>query len=135
MPAIRDRISHMTVTEQKDGNDSNGSNVSRLARSKTLIAALLCICVLAAYGRTIGHDFLNYGDNALVAEDNNVQSGLSSTGVLRAFTNISNGWSPISWLSLQLDYNVYGLNPAGFHLTNVVIHALNSVLRYLEGES
>jgi hypothetical protein len=46
-------------------------------------------------------------------------------------TEMSN-WHPLTWLSWALDYQVYGsLDPAGFHLTNNILHAANSFLVYL----
>lgn len=41
-----------------------------------------------------------------------------------------NYWRPIFSISLALDYSLWGLNPLGFHLTNVLLHALNTVLLY-----
>src|SRR5882724_4217151 len=35
---------------------------------------------------------------------------------------------PVTWLTLGLDYQFWGMNPVGYHLTNVVIHAANAVL-------
>ena len=39
-------------------------------------------------------------------------------------------YTPLAWLSYAVDYEVWGLNPAGYHLTNVILHALNAVLFY-----
>jgi tetratricopeptide (TPR) repeat protein len=39
-------------------------------------------------------------------------------------------WIPLTWLSLSLDYVMWGMNPAGYHLTSVVIHAVNALLCY-----
>ena len=35
------------------------------------------------------------------------------------------------WLSHMLDRDVFGLQPAGHHLTNVAFHAVNSVLLFI----
>jgi len=37
-------------------------------------------------------------------------------------------YRPLTSLSYRLDFQVWGLNPAGFHLTNILLHVLNSVL-------
>lgn len=37
-------------------------------------------------------------------------------------------WMPLTWLSLALDYHFWGLNPFGYHLTNNILHAVNSGL-------
>jgi tetratricopeptide (TPR) repeat protein len=40
-------------------------------------------------------------------------------------------WSPLTWVSFMLDYELWGLDPAGFHLQNLLLHALAVVLLYL----
>jgi len=44
-------------------------------------------------------------------------------------------WQPLTWLSLALDYRFWGLNPFGYHLTTIVLHALNTALVLLIGDS
>jgi protein O-mannosyl-transferase len=44
-------------------------------------------------------------------------------------TQYSN-WHPLTWISHALDCEVYGLNPYGHHLTNVLLHALSVVLLF-----
>ena len=39
-------------------------------------------------------------------------------------------WVPVAWLTLSLDYVVWGMNPAGYHLTSLIIHAVNALLCY-----
>ena len=38
---------------------------------------------------------------------------------------------PLSWMTLGLDYLVWGMNPAGYHATNLLLHAANAVLLFL----
>ncbi|HEY3915849.1 MAG TPA: hypothetical protein VGN61_15280 [Verrucomicrobiae bacterium] len=40
-------------------------------------------------------------------------------------------WHPVTWFSLLIDSQVYGLNPTGYHLTNVFLHLANTVLLFL----
>lgn len=42
-----------------------------------------------------------------------------------------NYWRPVFSISLALDYSLWGLNPLGFHLTNILLHAANTTLLYL----
>ncbi len=44
-------------------------------------------------------------------------------------THMANN-TPLAWLSYGLDYALWGLNPAGYHLTNLLLHALNAALLY-----
>jgi len=46
------------------------------------------------------------------------------------FTNHFGHYMPITWLSLGLDYVVWGMNPFGYHLTNLLLHSINAVLCY-----
>jgi len=40
-------------------------------------------------------------------------------------------YRPLTSLSYWLDFQVWGLNPAGFHLTNILLHVLNSILLFI----
>jgi len=40
-------------------------------------------------------------------------------------------WTPLTWLTLSLDYVIWGMNPAGYHLTSLLIHSLNALLCYV----
>lgn len=40
-------------------------------------------------------------------------------------------WVPVTWMTLGLDYLAWGLNPRGYHLTNVLLHSANAMVFYL----
>jgi Tfp pilus assembly protein PilF len=46
-------------------------------------------------------------------------------------TNLMGHWIPVTWLTLGLDYVVWGINPFGYHLTNLLWHAASAALFYL----
>jgi Tfp pilus assembly protein PilF len=37
---------------------------------------------------------------------------------------------PLSWMTLGLDYELWGMNPRGYHLTNLLLHCADAVLLY-----
>lgn len=39
-------------------------------------------------------------------------------------------WIPVTWLTYALDYALWGRHASGYHLTNVLFHALNAALCY-----
>jgi Flp pilus assembly protein TadD len=43
-------------------------------------------------------------------------------------TTLTGHYIPFTWLSFALDYRLWGMNPAGYHLTNVVLHAVGAAL-------
>ena len=45
-------------------------------------------------------------------------------------TTLLGHYVPLSWMTLGLDYLLWGMNPLGYHLTSLVIHAANAVLLY-----
>lgn len=100
----------------------------------SLIAVCLCLAAVTAlvFGRTIGHEFVNYDDPSYVTDEPAVNRGLTGRGIIWAFTATHSGnWHPITSLSHMLDSHLYGLNPAGHHLTNVLLHIAAVVLLFL----
>jgi protein O-mannosyl-transferase len=96
------------------------------------VGVLLATAVLLVFGRTLRHDFLNYDDDQYFYANPQVQHGLTWSGVTWALqaTDAAN-WHPLTWLSLMLDVQLFGVSPAGPHLTNVLLHAANTVLLFL----
>jgi tetratricopeptide (TPR) repeat protein len=110
-------------------------------RRDLIICLLLAASTLAVYGQVIDFGFVNIDDIGYVTENLQVHQGLSVDGVVWAFTTrgLAN-WHPLTWLSLMLDVETYGLDAGGFHATNVLLHLLNTLLlfgalRYMTGES
>ncbi|MEO5871358.1 MAG: tetratricopeptide repeat protein, partial [Gemmatimonadaceae bacterium] len=58
--------------------------------------------------------------------------GLGVTELRWMWTTFHMGhYVPLSWMTLGLDYVLWGMNPAGYHLTNVLLHTVNTVLLYV----
>ncbi len=63
-----------------------------------------------------------------VADDFMLVRGVREDGPFGVWT-YHGGWlRPMVSLSFYLDYRLWGLNPLGFHLTNILLHALNAVM-------
>ena len=45
--------------------------------------------------------------------------------------NVMGHWIPVTWLTLGADFAVWGMNPFGYHLTNLLLHTASAVLFYL----
>lgn len=96
-----------------------------------IIAAALSIGVLVAFSPALSADFVTFDDPTFVIDNPRVH-GFSVENVRWAFTAMHGGhWHPLTWLSWMLDYTLWGgLKPAGFHFTNVLLHAVCAVLVY-----
>jgi Flp pilus assembly protein TadD len=97
-----------------------------------LICLGLALGVLAAYAPVWRAGFITYDDPAYVTANPHVQGGLSWAGLIWALTTSdASNWHPLTWISHMLDFQLYGMNPAGHHLTNVALHLANSILLFL----
>ncbi len=108
------------------------SQSERDGRRTALVGAALVLLTLAAFGHACANGFVNYDDPQYVAEGSHVRAGLSAAGARWAFTATEAfNWHPLTWLSLQLDHDLFGPRPWGYHLTNVLLHAANTLLLFL----
>jgi len=94
------------------------------------VAVVLAAAALVAYLPSLRSGFLNWDDDAYVTENRHVATGLSWDTVAWSFTRYhSANWHPLTWLSHAADVSLYGLGrPWGHHLTNILLHAANTVL-------
>ncbi len=91
----------------------------------------LAAAVLIVYGQTLGFDFVGFDDPAYVYHNPHVRAGLTWDGFGWAFTTFQQAnWHPLTWLSLMLDAQLYGLHAGGYHLTNLLLHLLNTLLLF-----
>ncbi|MBN1365431.1 MAG: tetratricopeptide repeat protein [Syntrophaceae bacterium] len=89
-----------------------------------IIIIFLIVCSCAAFGRIAGNDFIvSSDDSALVTENNYVKSGLNAESIKYAFTTKFFGYMlPLTIFSHMLDWSIFGANPSGHHLVNLLIH-------------
>ncbi len=98
---------------------------------KKIICILLSVLIVAVYWKIQYHEFVNYDDGRYITENKHIK-GFSKENFIWAFTKShSANWHPITWLSHTLDIRLFGLNPKGHHLTNLVFHIANSLLLFL----
>jgi len=96
------------------------------------ICALLVLLVFLVFGQTLRFDFVNYDDNTNVYQAPEVTAGISLHGIAWAFTHTQvRRWAPVTTISRQIDYELYGLWAGGHHLSNVLLHVSASVFLFL----
>jgi protein O-mannosyl-transferase len=88
--------------------------------------------VAASYYPVIHDGFTGYDDAGYITDNENVKNGLSWDTVKWAFTTYDDAnWHPLTWLSHAFDCQLFGINPVGHHVMNVLFHAINAVLLFL----
>ena len=97
-----------------------------------LVCLGLVAVTWAVFGQTLTHDFVNFDDHVYVYENPLVIRGLSTEGIIDAFTHThARNWHPVTTVSHMLDCQLYGLNAGGHHFTNVILHTISVLLLFL----
>jgi tetratricopeptide (TPR) repeat protein len=107
---------------------------AKLTRNQLFAAVCLALALgtLILYWPVTRDDFTNFDDGAYITENPHVHAGLTWAGVVWAFkSGYADNWHPLTWISHMLDCNLYGLNPSGHHLTNLLFHIANTLLLFL----
>jgi tetratricopeptide (TPR) repeat protein len=103
-------------------------------RLSVFTCLLLAVATFAVYWQTLYFDFVFFDDQLFISSFFNLKEGLTLKNIIWAFTSTTletNYWIPITWLSFLLDHELFGQNPSGFHLTNVLFHGVNTTLIYI----
>lgn len=102
------------------------------ANRDLVVIATLAVLVTAVYFRATGFDFINLDDNNYVYENPAVLSGVNWTSFKWALTAFyAANWHPVTWLSHQLDIQLFGADPGAQHAVNIVFHLMNSILAFV----
>lgn len=121
----------LKIAEASDGV-AQGS-LLELSRAKRNLALclLLAIATLIVYAPVVRHSFINYDDGAYIYDNPHVKSGLTWQNVRWSFTAIEEGnWHPTTWISHQLDWQIFGIRAGGHHLTSLLFHIANTILLF-----
>jgi protein O-mannosyl-transferase len=108
-----------------------------ILKNSRLNIILILLLAFIAYSNTFRNGFV-YDDEFFVEKNESIRSlGSIPRFFVDGNTAVRGGgiegdvYRPLTTLSYCLDYSLWKLNPAGYHLTNLVFHALNGVLVYL----
>ncbi|MGB5218066.1 MAG: hypothetical protein WBN66_07180, partial [Smithella sp.] len=101
-------------------------------KNKALLVYLaLTVITFIVYRQVHTFPFVNVDDNIYVTQNQHLQSGLTSAGIGWALcTTYAEFWHPLSWMSLMTDYQLYGLQAGGYHVTNLILHILSTLLLF-----
>jgi len=98
---------------------------------KLIVYIVLTLLTLAVFWQVNHYDFVNLDDYAYVKDNSHIQSGITLDEIRWAFsTTHAELWHPLTWLSLMFDYQLHDLNPGGYHLTNLILHILGTLLLF-----
>jgi protein O-mannosyl-transferase len=114
---------------QRSGKPS--ANSTRTVLIAWLVPLGVVLATWTAFLPTLSNGFVEWDDYENFVANQNFR-GLGCHQLVWMFTTFHMGpYQPLSWLTLGLDYSVWGMNPVGYHLTNVLFHAANAVSLYI----
>ena len=98
-------------------------------KNNLFVVALLVGCfAFLIYLPTLDHEFVNWDDPEYILKNENIQS-LNSSSLKWMFTSFySANWHPLTWFSHSIDFKIWGQNPRGHHLSNIIFHGIKSGL-------
>jgi Flp pilus assembly protein TadD len=99
-----------------------------------LLAMTLFLSAVAMYMPVVydGYDFIDFDDYKYVKYNTYIHGGFTVEALLWACKGDGAVFPmPLTWYSYMLDIELFGLNPSGMHMTNILHHALNTVLLFL----
>ncbi|MEJ2697076.1 MAG: hypothetical protein P8013_10555, partial [Candidatus Sulfobium sp.] len=101
----------------------------RIRNPEFLVALSAAGITFIIFLKALQNGFVNWDDNLYVYENIFIRSldGRFFKWALTDFHTSAN-WHPLTWLSHAVDYRIWGLNPAGHHLTSLLLHSVNTFL-------
>ena len=106
---------------------------------RVLHILFITVCIWIAFGNGIHHDFV-WDDHVLIVNNDQIKQISSFSNFFSksfwhnyegAQDKTRNFYRPLIMASYAIDYAVYGLNPKGFHFTNILAHMLCAVVVYV----
>ncbi|MDA8091313.1 MAG: tetratricopeptide repeat protein [Nitrospiraceae bacterium] len=95
-------------------------------RIEYYLAGLVAAAAFLVYLHALKNGFVYWDDQVYVYENLHIHS-LNAAFLKWAFSSFyASNWFPLTWMSHALDYAIWGLNPAGHHLTNIILHSINT---------
>ena len=96
------------------------------------IALLLALITLLVFLPASRYQFVNDDDPEYVTDNPFVKNGLNWTDFRWALTAFHSGnWHPLTWISHQIDCELFGLNAGAHHFVNLLIHAANVAILFI----
>jgi tetratricopeptide (TPR) repeat protein len=107
------------------------SPCTRPLRARLVLGGLLAVSTILAYAGLRDHEFVNFDDNVFIYENPYLTLGLGFEGLRWAGTSFyAANWLPLTWLTLLADHALWGLDPVGYHLTNLALHVGSTLLLF-----
>jgi hypothetical protein len=97
-----------------------------------LVSALIFLIVLFFYWPLTTFEFVNFDDPHYVTQNPALAQGLTWDSLVWSLTSFEMGhWHPLTWISHAIDVSLFGLDPSGHHLVNLIWFGLGCGILFL----
>jgi len=116
---------------QKDAQDAKAPQPDSLRMQRLVCSLILGVSILAFYNPVAHNGFVFFDDSVYLIKNNSIRAGFWET-IQWSFTTFhASNWHPLTWISHAVDYQLFGLNPAGHHYVSLLFHTGNAILVFL----
>jgi tetratricopeptide (TPR) repeat protein len=95
-----------------------------------LVLAVILVIIFIVFSPSLQNGFTNWDDDLYVTKNSAITS-ISFNDMNKFGDNYVGNYHPLTMFSLALDYQFFGLNPFYYHLKNIILHLLNTLLVFL----
>jgi Flp pilus assembly protein TadD len=100
-------------------------------RKRLIVYLFLIVVTFAVFWQVNRYEFINLDDNIYVTLNSHIKEGITPDTASWIFnTSYGKLWNPLVWLSYMADYRLFGLKAGGYHLTNLILHILSTLLLF-----
>jgi tetratricopeptide (TPR) repeat protein len=110
--------------------DRHRDVVRTVAPVKWTAPLLVALITVVVFLPTLHNEFLDWDDPVNLVNNADYR-GLGWSNLCWMLTTKHMGhWIPLTWITFGADYLIWGMNPFGYHLTNLLLHAGGAVVFY-----
>lgn len=95
------------------------------------LAAAVALATFFVYLPALRNDFVNWDDDLYIYNNPFIRSWNAAFFRWAFLDFYENNWFPLTRISHAVDYAIWGLNPLGHHLTNIILHAVNTAVVFI----
>jgi len=127
--AVDVRKSKPVKTTRKNSPHRKGTQ-NKVSLLRWLPPLGVAVLTFVAFLPVLQNGFVNW-DDAVNFTENSGYRGLGWNQLRWMFSSFSLGlYRPLTWVTLGFDYILWGMAPAGYHLTSLLFHCVNALLFY-----
>jgi protein O-mannosyl-transferase len=118
--------------QRSKANKRNKTKTNKGRSGRFYFLAGILLLTVIVYSGAMRHDFIYQFDDDLYVTNNPDIQALTAENFGKIFTNTYVGlYLPITMATYMLEYSAFGPNPMPYHLTNLIIHLINTVLVFM----